>query len=72
MSTTEAHRFVRAASERRKDETEAKPWEVTMVARRRDVPKESAPNTSTLREEGKSQTCQTGRALCTRASTSEH
>jgi hypothetical protein len=48
----EGWRFAQAAADLRRGETEAKPWEVAMAARRRDVLKELAQNAATLREEG--------------------
>jgi hypothetical protein len=47
----EGWRFAQAAADLRRGETEAKPWEVAMAARRRDVLKELAQNAATLREE---------------------
>jgi hypothetical protein len=52
VSTAEALRFAEAAAELRSGETELKPWEVAMEARRRDVLKELAQNAATLRHEG--------------------
>lgn len=52
VSTAEARRFAQAAADLRRGETEAKPWEVAMAARRRDVLKELARNAATLRDEG--------------------
>jgi hypothetical protein len=52
VSTAEGWRFAQAAADLRKGETEAKPWEVAMAARRRDVLKELARNAASLREEG--------------------
>lgn len=52
VSTAEARRFAEAAGDLRREETEPKPWEVAMTARRRDVLKELARNAATLRKEG--------------------
>jgi hypothetical protein len=52
VSTAEARRFAEAAADLRRGETELKPWEVAMAARRRDVLKELARNTAALRNEG--------------------
>jgi hypothetical protein len=52
VSTAEARRFAQAAAELRKGETGAKPWEVAMAARRRDVLKELARNAAALRDGG--------------------
>jgi hypothetical protein len=52
ISTAEAQRFAEAADELRRNDTEPKPWEVAMAARRRDVLKELARNAAMLRQEG--------------------
>lgn len=52
ISTAEGWRFAQAAADLRRGETEAKPWEIAMAARRRDVLKEFARNAAALREEG--------------------
>jgi polyhydroxyalkanoate synthesis regulator phasin len=52
VSTAEARRFAQAAADLRRCETEAKPWELAMAARRRDVLKELTRNAATLRNEG--------------------
>lgn len=52
VSTAETRRFAEAAAELRRGETEPKPWEVAMAARRRDVLKELARNAAALRDEG--------------------
>ncbi|WP_296948433.1 relaxase/mobilization nuclease domain-containing protein [uncultured Massilia sp.] len=52
VSTAEARRFAEATGDLRRNETEPKPWEVAMAARRRDVLKELARNAATLRQEG--------------------
>lgn len=52
VSTAEAQRFAQAAADLRSGETEAKPWEVAMAARRRDVLNELVRNAATLRDEG--------------------
>lgn len=52
VSTAEAWRFAQAAADLRRGETEAKPWEVAMAARRRDILKELARNAAALRHEG--------------------
>jgi hypothetical protein len=52
VSTAQARRFAEAADELRKGDTEPKPWEVAMAARRRDVLKELARNAAALRQEG--------------------
>jgi polyhydroxyalkanoate synthesis regulator phasin len=52
VSTAEARRFAEAADDLRKGDTQSKPWEVAMAARRRDVLKELARNATALRHEG--------------------
>lgn len=52
VSTAEASRFAEAAGDLRSGDTEPKPWEVAMAARRRDVLKELARNAAALRDEG--------------------
>lgn len=52
LSTAEARRFAEAADDLRKGDTQPKPWEVAMAARRRDVLKELARNATALRHEG--------------------
>lgn len=52
VSTAQARRFAEAAEDLRKGDTELKPWEVAMAARRRDVLKELARNAADLRHEG--------------------
>jgi len=52
VSTAEARRFAEAADDLRKGDTQPKPWEVAMAARRRDVLKELARNATALRHEG--------------------
>ena len=51
-SKAEARRFAEAAADLRNGETEPKPWEVAMAARRREVLKELARNAAALRDEG--------------------
>jgi len=52
VSTAEAQRFAEAVDELRKGDTQPKPWEIAMAARRRDVLKELARNATALRHEG--------------------
>jgi hypothetical protein len=52
VSTAEAGRFAEAANDLRKGDTQPKPWEVAMAARRRDMLKELARNATALRHEG--------------------
>jgi hypothetical protein len=52
VSTAEAGRFAEAADDLRKGDTQPKPWEVAMAARRRDMLKELARNATALRHEG--------------------
>jgi hypothetical protein len=52
VSTAEARRFAQAAADVRRGETEARPWEVAIAARRRDVLMELAQNAAALRDEG--------------------
>jgi hypothetical protein len=52
VSTAEARRFAEAAADLRRNETEPKPWEMAMAARRRDVLKDLARSAAALRNEG--------------------
>lgn len=52
ISSAQARRFAEAADDLRKGDTQPKPWEVAMAARRRDVLKELARNAVALRNEG--------------------
>lgn len=51
-STARAARFQAAADDLQEGRTEAKPWEIAMAARRRDVLRELEKNAARLRQEG--------------------